>query len=309
MDPNANPLNQPPANLAASAPPGIDVQLVAPIPAPDIVQPPAGADPLAQPPQGEPEASRVPEAPPPKVHQLHESEFKRLKDEQREKGRKAALTELDQRARALGYPNWAALEKAAADAKQRPTLPKPQAAKPAAEASPEASQGQGSGNQEADELTRLRAEAAQLRERERKARIQLQRQQKAQAESERVTAAREAEHELSIAAAKAGVKDTKYALHLLREHLSGKSVEELNSFDESKFFSSELRKTHPYLYEVESRAPTTGPGADLASPSPKSPPAAPPTGNPNDVRKMSQQEFEAYLRSKGMTPPLAGLPL
>ena len=119
--------------------------------------------------------------------------------------------------------------------------------------------------------------------------------------------AQQAEADLRLAAVRAGVQDVDYALHLLRKELRGKSPEELAKFDEGRWFSDELRKRAPYVFGERQEPATTGPAAAGA---PKAPPpnaaaAANGASKQVDVKKMSRQEYQEYLRKKGYNDPSA----
>lgn len=259
-----------------------------------------------------------------RVLQIRESSMARIKEEERTKARKAHQAELDRMAQSYGYRSHADLvaklerDKAAASQRPRQRASAPQEPEledtDADDADPPAPA--------ANRSERTPRALARL-EREKKAALDALRQANrarnhAERERRRLQQERdaaEAEHELRLAAVRAGVSDVDYAMHLLRSHCAGKSQEELAAFDENAYFATEMRKTHPYLYKVEEQladtsvTPAGGKGGN-APPKPADP-TKPPTGGgdgaPVDVRRMSRTEYEAHLRKRGLTPPGLGM--
>jgi hypothetical protein len=106
------------------------------------------------------------------------------------------------------------------------------------------------------------------------------------------------------------VKDVDYALALLQRQLQGMSQEELAKFDEDKFFTESLRKTHPYLYGESVQPVTTSPTGDpKAPPTPPAPRApTPPPGGTKKASEMTRTEYYERLNKLGLTPPQHGSP-
>lgn len=251
-----------------------------------------------------------------KVLQIPTKAMKGIKDTERERGRTLAMQELNDRAKALGFDSWEALEKAAAASKaaadkaaaeqaaaekaKAATPPEPPVeAKPASEAAPSDKPAKPKSRELRKELRQANAEKRKL------AAEQAAEREKREALEHQMTVL-QAEHGLRLAAVASGVTDVDYALHVLRSTLEGKSDAELEAFDEAAFFKTTLRDSHPFLYGVESRPANTSAVAD--------PPAAPKSGasasapaNETDARKLSREEFDKRLRSLGLSPPLIGM--
>ena len=113
------------------------------------------------------------------------------------------------------------------------------------------------------------------------------------------------ERQLERAAIKAGVRDVDYSITLLKRRIKGKTAEELQNFDEAKYFSEELRSSHPYLYEAEVEPATTGPSGNAAAAPPKAAPASTPKpGNgATDARDLPRAEFDKLLEKHGLQNP------
>jgi hypothetical protein len=262
--------------------------------------------------QTQPETQLAPEAPaappPPVVEsrnvlQIPSDAMKRIKAEERKKGERAARQALDAEARELGYRDHASLVEAARRAKQ----PKPAPAQPRAE-QPAANAGEGGGSPRHSDkhVTRLEKDLARLQEEKRRLNQARNREEKARRATQRQLDAAEAEGELRLAAYKCGIQDVDYAIHLLKQKVRGKSVEELSTFDESKFFGEELRRSHPLLFQAVERPADTAP-ADGEAP-PAKPPANGGSGQESSVMKMSKEQYLAHIGKLGLVDPSAGLP-
>jgi hypothetical protein len=120
---------------------------------------------------------------------------------------------------------------------------------------------------------------------------------------QRALDAKDAEMSLREAAVSAGVKDVDYAVRLLTRQLEGKDEASLKEFDETKFFSG-LKDSHPYLFGETTRPANTGTGAGNAPPPPKPGQQAQQqaTNGAVDARKMSREEFSAHLQKRGLNP-------
>jgi hypothetical protein len=219
-----------------------------------------------------------------------------IKREEREKGKKQAYEELETRAKAAGFESWAAMETALKALPKPSTKPAPEPPSAVEEAKPKA-------DEPDPEKIRLQQEALEAKQ---KAEQEAKQNQKLRNELLK----QQAQNDLKLAAISAGVKDVDYALTLLKRELKGKSAEELQSFDEKKFFSETLRSSHPYLYAIEERPATTASGGANGAPPPPSKGKEPiaPTNGAVDARTLSRQEFDELLRKRGITPPQVGGP-
>lgn len=242
----------------------------------------------------------------PKVLTIPSNAMTRIKAEERERGKKQAMKELDAQARAAGFKSFEEMQQAAISAKrgkagsrapatepdeEEPETPAPPANGKGAPAHPRIMKG-------------YEKKIAQLTEEKRRLNRAVSHEEKRRKQLERELEAREAESALRIEAIRAGVKDVDYAVELLRRSMVGKTAEQLRTFDEAKFFSDELRKSHPYLYEVEQRPAQTGPSGDQP-PAPKPAPVAKETADNGsiDAKKLSREEYDKLLQSRGLLNP------
>lgn len=241
-----------------------------------------------------------------RVHTLPQSAFKTLKAEQRERGKRAAMSAIEQEARALGFASYQAMKDAAAglttrqqqsqtgQAQVQSQVPQQQGQASTAQEQPQADARQSRRDREKERLTRVAA----FERRQRIAMSQLLRE-------------KDAETELRILAMQCGVKDVDYAITLLRRHINGYSKAQLAAFDERKFLSETLRQSHAYLYEVSEVPVTTsvsetgGAGGAAAG----GPPAAKPGngGTKFDARTATGDEYAAQLAKRGLTHPSLGI--
>lgn len=106
-------------------------------------------------------------------------------------------------------------------------------------------------------------------------------------------------------AVRSGINDVDYAIRLLTRHLDGKSVEDLEGFDEAKFFGN-LKDDHAYLFGQRSQPATTGnsAGDSPSTPAPGAVQGGTAQGGQVDARKMNDQEFRAHLKSRGLSSGL-----
>jgi hypothetical protein len=255
------------------------------------------ADPPAPPPAPTPDPPRTG-----KVITMATSRMAQLKRDEREKGKRAALSALDNEAKELGYANHADMIQKLKAKKARGATP------PATTREPEDTDNDTPTTQGSRRSTRAEREIARLQEQRRAANRARAASDRKARELERQREADRAEHELKIVAVQAGVKDVDYALSLLQRELANKTDAQLKEFDEEAFFKTELRKKRPYLYETTEEPVTTSPStADTqAVPKPGTPPV--PTGEKKDARSMTKQQFDEYLRAKNLTPPHLGMP-
>lgn len=237
----------------------------------------------------------------------------KLKEEQRQRGKREAMSELDAKFKAAGFSSIDDAIAAMAAVKANAAKPAP-ASKPApvkADLAPMVEEsetfadvdvqsaaqphGQGNATQQMQRLQREREKLAKQFAAEQAQRRKLQRQLEA----------KEAEFALRETAVSNGVKDVDYALRLIQRELEGKDEKALATFDETKFFGG-LRQTHPYLFGELVVPATTGTGVGAA-------PSAPKAGNVQaaqgasgrmDARSMSSEEFQKLMRARGFAPTI-----
>lgn len=269
-----------------------------------VILPPEGmAPPAAAEPPLEPPATTEPtqQQPAKRVVSMPSDQIAKIRKEERDKGAKRALKEMTDRAKALGFDSLEAMERAA----QRPAakhvrpVARPAASSssptPPATASPPAASSSGSNPRAERERQRL--------ENERNA----ARRQAALADKKRREAVREADKmraEMSLreAAISAGVSDTGYALHLLREHLTTLSAKDMQAFDEHAYFAG-LKKSKPHLFNVQHQPANTSP---VSAPAPKQvvpPVVVPDTAGGIDATKLTREQYEEVLKKRGISLP------
>lgn len=228
--------------------------------------------------------------------------FAKIKRDAESRGEKRAKDALAQQLKQAGFSTVDEMLAAVAKAKnvkdQRPQKPQSQAQKSQPQKSKSNSPQQQARHPEqlsprqADKLHQRLSSLERKALDERRKRVELQRE----------LDKRQAEMALREAAAKAGVRDIGYALHLLRDHLSGMPQQDLASFEEGKFFEG-LRQSHPYLYGETVRPATTGTGGAPAHPSSPRPDVATQAatnGKRTDATKLSAQEYQDLLRARGL---------
>lgn len=258
------------------------------------------------------------------VQVLSTSAFKRLKEQAMQKGRKDHERAFNDKLKSLGYSSFDELVGALNASKSKQAAPsldeelsfdddfedevveeqpqqqirqKPQPTK----AQNNMAKQSANAAQEDREKQRLRRQAEEARRRM----VEESRRRK---ELQRSLEAKEAEMAIRETAMQCGVRDIDYAVSLLARNLDAKSEEELAAFDEKQFFSG-LRNTHPYLFGEVARPATTGPGVGV-QPAPLKPGTVAQATAQNaqvDARKMERQDFEAYLRSKGLSSPYSSI--
>lgn len=252
------------------------------------------------------------------VQQVKHSDFKRIKEEQRAKGRQQALADLDAKAVQAGFASHDDALKALASLQQKkpaqPVVPtiQPQGA-PTMSIKPK--------NDPAKEAERLRLEQARATDDKSKMRKQWRVENRKNRELQAQLAAKDAEIALREECYRAGVKDVDYTIRLLTRELQGKTQEEIGKYDRNAFYEG-LKKDKPYLFGETVVAATTGTGGEVAkkdgAPAPVNgaagvPPIPPTPGqaavaeagkNQFDARKASPQEISDRLRSLGLNPHL-----
>lgn len=247
-----------------------------------------------------------------KVAMIPHAQFARVKQEEFNKGKAAALDEI---ARAAGYESNADLVTALGRLKSLPAQPAdsdeaPAPAKPVAKASPQAS---GEESLTAEQVAAMRAEKREITRYEKmneklvgernryaqqavtfKGQVETLQSQISDLESER---------ELMRTGFEEGLKDVDYAIRLLQQHVARLPPEHVAKFDERAYFKG-LRKTHPYLFGETVQPVTTGAGPGGAPPAPKPGQVAAANGANGavDTRAMSPQQFQEHLRKRGIQP-------
>lgn len=240
-----------------------------------------------------------------KVQQVKHSDFKRIKEEARAKGRQQAISELDQAAQAVGFASHADALKALAELKKSPTPPP---AKPAPQ--PEGTQTM-SIKPKTDMTTKAadqqRVQALKDADERSAMRKQWRQEERRRRELQAQLDAKEAEMSLREELYRAGVTDVDYALRLLTRQLEGKSEEEIGAFDRSAFYTG-LRKEKPYLFGETVAPATTGTngvkadGSNPAAPAPGGAAVEQAKSDQFNARTAKPQEITDRLRALGLNP-------
>jgi hypothetical protein len=242
--------------------------------------------------------------------------MKRIKDEERQKGRMEALDSL---AKEAGFASNLELVSALAalrgggtpqPSQAQPPQPSPQQPPPqqAQSATPPAAQPHPDPLAQTNDQRAAAKYERQLEKLTRERDRYVQEAQAAAAESTRLQQAldaKTAEDVLKETARGVGVKDTDYALRLFYREVEGKSEEELTKLDERAFFTS-LRQTRPYLFGEAVVPATTGTGTGTAPGSPK-PGAVSSQQARNgqfDARNAKPEDVAARLRQLGLNQHL-----
>jgi hypothetical protein len=245
-----------------------------------------------------------PESQEEKVQQVKHSDFKRIKEEARTKGRQAAFSELDQAAQAAGFTSYADALKALAELKKSPPPAKPAMIQPQPQGTQTMSIKPKTDTKAADQQ---RIEALKAAEERTTMRKQWRAEERRRRELQEQLDAKEAEMSLREELYRAGVHDVDYALRLLTRQLEGKNEEEIGAFDRNAFYTG-LRKEKPYLFG-ETVAPATT-GTNGVKPDGSSPVAPAPGGaaidqaqqNQFNARTAKPQEISDRLRALGLNP-------
>jgi len=218
----------------------------------------------------------------------------KLKAEQRERGKREAMAELESKFKSAGFSSLDDAIAAMASVRSggnKPQQPTQTRKEPEAQMSAPVSGGKNDRKQY-ERLAREREQFAKQFAQEQAQRRRLQRQLEA----------KEAEMALRETAVIKGVRDVDYALRLLQRELEGKDEQSLAAFDEAKFFDG-LRSTHPYLYGETVVPATTGTGVGNAPTAPKAGTVQQAQGasGARDARSLSQDEFQKLLRARGLS--------
>lgn len=231
---------------------------------------------------------------------LPQATMAKLKEEQRQRGKREAMTELEAKFKAAGFESIDDAIAAMAAAKNAPAKAAPKA--PVKEAVTEtadveeslATQPQGASDS-TKQLQRLQ------RERERLAK-QFAQEQAQRRKLQRTLEAKEAEFAIRESAVAKGAKDVDYVVRLIQRELEGKDEKALAAFDEGKFYDN-LRQSRPYLFGETVVPATTGTGVGAAPSAPKAGnvQAAQGAAGKTDARSMSQDEFQKLMRARGFS--------
>ena len=258
-----------------------------------------------------------------KVHSVPQDAFAKLKEREREKGRKEAQAaldaRLDEKAKAQGFDSYAAFMKAVSEQRAAPATPAPDATPAPAPPDPKEdpmpdpkdnkpNEPNGDADQRRQRLDqrarqRFRKERAQhgtkMAEMRRKHVAEVTRRKSLEGQLKQ----KNTEMELREVAILAGCTELDYSMDLLKREMRGKTAEDLAEFKPDEFFKG-LRKTKPFLFSETPVPANTGPANGADTPPPPSPgdaAAAAGDGAKKDVREMSDKEFQDHLRSKGLS--------
>jgi len=275
----------------------------APEPAPAPAPAAAGSGVPTPEPAQAPEPAPAP-APTSRVIQIPTAKMAQIKNAERDRGRTEALQTANLAAKERGFESYDHMMTQVGNYPQPTTDPgTPTPPEPAGEPEP----------QQPRKLAKALRENARLLEERRVLNQSRAHEERKRKSLETQLSAQQAEHELRFSAHKAGVQDVDYALTLLQRELKTQTPEQLENFDEGKFFSTTMRKSHPYLYNPETRGAHSSPGPDDVGGAGTPPPAS--TGNspatPSARPKagdLTQDQYTARLKELGITPPSVGMP-
>jgi len=243
------------------------------------------------------------------------SALSRIKQEQRERGRKEAMAELEAKAKSAGFSSFE--DMVAYNTELRSSANK--AVKAAKSVASNAAEYDDSDEESATPEKPVaptnkhdrRAMAQYERDRQQwaiqmeQAKRQRAHEEKKRRELQRQLDANEARSSLEKLAIRRGVQEVDFAMHLLQRELEGKTEKDLSEFDEGTFFDR-LRESRPYLFGEVVRPATTGTGTGSAPSVPKPGQVAQTvaTNGQFDARKASPTEFQTLLRKRGFNPSL-----
>jgi len=234
------------------------------------------------------------------------SAMKRIREEEREHGKVAAL---DQLAKDAGYASHADFVSALARLKSQ-AAPAPEQYQ---QQEQQPQQQDEDGSVTPDQVAKMKDARREqgryerqlektLGERNRYAQSATEWQRKAR-EAQAETDAVRAEMQLRTIAASVGVQDIDYAITLFAREVEKLTPEQAQTFDERSYFD-QLRKSKPLLFGEAVMPATTGSGTGNA-PTPPKPNQVVAQNGANgriDARKMSPQEYQAHLRKMGISP-------
>lgn len=235
-----------------------------------------------------------------KTISLPTSAFAKLKAEAAEKGKKAALSEVEQKAKAFGFDSvdamFRALETSRSGASHEVAETRP--AQKQAQAPQQAKQGGTSKDAVAAEALRIAKELERARKESEKASREARRYRQQLEEYQ-------AEAEMKEVLLRAGVREeVDYALALMRKDIQAKleTDPDLASYSTEEFLKA-LRNNKPFLFGESRIAATTGTGGE----GPQARPAAPGQAAASiaqseqfDARKASPEQIKARLAQLGV---------
>lgn len=301
------------ATTAPTQPPGQPSVTVEPA----VVE--ATPPPVVQP-EPEPKVEDKPQSG--KLVELHTSDFKKLKEKERSEGRKRAVADLNSRAIALGFSSLDEMfdslsssdtgvedevvdDDQVDDDEEEEDMPNT-ASKNKNKRKPANRRSSNSNSTSTKVSSRkarqLERENEKLRNEREKSKRRWKAEEKRRRDLQRKLDAKDVEMQLREQAVMAGVKDVDYALRLLSRRLSGKSEDELASFDESEFFTK-LKEDKPYLFGEQIVPATTGNGGSDDPPAPSSDEVSK-TVEPGhfDARQADPKDVSKRLRELGLDP-------
>jgi len=236
-----------------------------------------------------------------KTISLPTSAFAKLKADAAEKGKRAALTEMQAKAKAFGFDSVDAMFQALETARANPSAPAQQEnratprATQATQAQPAKQSSNGNVSAEAlriaKDMERARKEAEKASREARRYRQELEEFQ--------------ATAEMKEVLLRAGVReDVDYALDLMRRDINAKlqTDPELASYSTEEFLKS-LRTNKPFLFGEARVAATTGTGGEGVQARPLAPGQAAATtaqADQFDARKASAEQIKARLAQLGV---------
>lgn len=259
---------------------------------PEVAAPPAA--PLGSTP---PPAPAAPPSVEPKTATVPTDTFKKLKEAAYARGQKEAREVM---AKEAGFDTHEEMVEALKALKEAPPSTAAAAAAPAPATTPDdAAAAKAAARQAGKEARGL---ATAITERDRYARLYSETSRK-ERDARAAVDELKAEMHLRTLAARAGVQDIDYAVHLFAQKVDGLKPEEAEKFDEASFFQG-LKKTHPYLYGESVQPATTGTGTGSpAAPAPGATAANAAAGAKTDATKLSPQAYRELLRSRGLGNP------
>lgn len=244
-----------------------------------------------------------------KVQQVKHSDFKRIKEEAKAKGKAEALSDLDAQAKLQGFTSFADALKALGELNKRP--PAATAAKPASPTPPKEATTMTTKppkKTDADKaLEKARADAETARVDKIKAHRQWRAGEMKRREMQSALDAKDAEMGLREEMYRAGVADVDYTLRLLTRELEGMNEEQIAAYDRSAFYGT-LRQERPYLFGekvVPANTGTNGQKTDGSSPAePKAGEASKEAAASNqfDARTAKPEDVQKRLRALGLNP-------
>lgn len=235
-----------------------------------------------------------------KTISLPTSAFAKLKAEAAEKGKRAALSEVEQKAKAFGFSSvdemFKALETSRSGASHEIAETKP--AQKSAQVQQQAKQGGASKDAVAAEALRIAKEMERARKEAEKASREARRYRQQLEEYQ-------AEAEMKEVLLRAGVREeVDYALTLMRKDIQAKleTDPELASYSTDEFLKT-LRTSKPFLFGESRVAATTGTGGEGPQARPAAPGQAASTiaaSEQFDARKATPEQLKARLAQLGV---------